>query len=231
MHSVDLLTCPAGPAFAIIGVMVVRRIAKSSEHARLSALVQKCAFQEALDLAVADIAGDLGEYAMATLDDAHQAERATITALADFYRALPTLGAGSPRTFLFAATHRACQAAIHKRDSTPVIRTPAYGIRERSTLPETTSTGTVRRPPVELRSAGDGPTSLRHELGTLRDIERTVALLRYLGRLSYGDIAHICDLTPQETQRLAGKALLRIRNRRQDQAFDSNLARDEGGAS
>jgi len=173
--------------------MVVRRIAKGSETEGIAALIAAGKYPKALDQAVTQLGAELGQYCMAVLGEQSLAEDAAIQALADFYAAMPALSNPRPRPFLFTAARRACMKAQTATDA-----------HAASAALE----GVPRANPTDTSIQAARTRAL---LAAMKPEERDAALLRYLGRLGYADIAIICGVDEETARKLVGKALLRLR--------------------
>lgn len=181
--------------------MVVRRIAKPTETARIAALIERCAYKEALQQTVSQLGGELGQYCMAVLGDSHLAERAVIETLADLYFAMPSLGEEDLRTWLFGKARKAC----HDLRDYDVPRKERMRVQ-----------GSPRGQVEEALRA-------RSLLASMKVDERDVALLRYVARLPYDAIAEICGMDEADARKRAGKALLRLRQQQLDEESDGLL--------
>lgn len=136
---------------------------------------------------------------MALLGSQAEAEEAVQEVLILAYQTFPTFrGDGSVRAFLFGIARRMCARAVETR------------VRRERRLRVVHHVSDDPRPDevVDSRRAVDG---LRGALEELRPTDREAVLLRYVGGLSYREIATTLAIDEAAARQRISRALVRLR--------------------
>lgn len=163
--------------------MAVRHIARPSETTGFCRLIRRGAYRQALtEIVGSQLGKDVSQYCYVMVGDREPAETALLDTWVALYGAMPFLADTPLRPWIFDCARQECN-------------------RQRAAQQGTQPQASEASPEASLRA----------RLAELQSEELDAVLLRYIARLDYGDIADICGLDTQTARRLAGKALLRLR--------------------
>lgn len=166
----------------------------------LEELLKSGDYREATALCAAEHGPSVGRLCMAMLGNQAEAQEvAQETFLAAYQGMANFRSEGSVRAWLFGIARRQCARRIQR------------GPRRHLELVAEDHAGQASTE-IELRDRRRRE-DLRRHLGELKPSERELLLLRFVGDLSFKEVAELLDLNEATARKRASRALLRLRNR------------------
>lgn len=163
-------------------------------------LIERGAYREAVDACAHAHGAALGRVCMALLGSQAEAEEVVQEVLILAYQTLPQFrGEGSVRAFLFGIARKMCARVVETR------------VRREKRLRVVHDAGEASEPPDEAVEAKRRMERLCDALSELRPSDREAVLLRFVGGLSYQEIAETLVIEEVAARQRISRALVRLR--------------------
>jgi len=156
-------------------------------------------FRAALELLARSYGPPIGRLCMAMLGDQAEAEELTQEILLDAHAAMPAFeGRASVRTWFYSIARRSCSRQLRKRTRRAELMVKF--------LPPTADEASLRA--VTLSAERH---QLRRALDALSIEQHEILLLRYVGDLSFREVADVCDIKEAAARQRACGAIRKLR--------------------
>lgn len=175
-------------------------VAEDAETDSIHVLIRRCAYRDAVIEAERVLGVELGRFCQAMLGETPEVQDAVRDVLLAFHAAMPSLETAPLRPWLFGTAYRAC--ATRLAEQSPDVRADALRLAR----------DTDGRLPPEGEATRRQARKTRAALADVGPKARAVCLLRFIGRLSYAQVATVCGISEQEAVKHGGRGLLALRD-------------------